>query len=187
MNIFNDPNFIWTAFNLTVLLYVLYDIYEELSTIFTYFARTAQMDGFFVTFVNRLSSRVYFILMLISASLLFVVNNAEMLDAVMLVAPVALLIGFFVNTLICKMCFINDIGLGTVSPNYEMEIKWNEINGFSWEQNVLFLTLNRKWFTRKKIKFSDSSAIAVVNERLQSLTRHGSHVSSDSMGIKAIK
>ncbi|KAB2880321.1 hypothetical protein F9K33_05810 [bacterium] len=186
MDMFNDPDFVWTGFNLAVLLYVLYDIYQELSTIFTYVARTGQKDGFFITFVNRLSSRVYFILMLISASLLFVVNNAEMLEAVMLIAPVALLIGFFVNTLICKMCFINDIGLGTVSPNYEMEIQWNEIKAYTWKQNVLCLILNRKWFTRKKIKFSDSSAITVINDRLQNLTHQGTHVPSDSMDIKAI-
>lgn len=180
MEIFVDPEFIWTCFNLAVLLYVLYDIYQELSAIFIYVANASRRDSFFITFVNRLSSRVYFVLLAISAGLIFVVNDSESLAAVMLIAPVALLIGFFVNALINKMCFINDEGLGSVSSNYEMEIPWNEIQGYRWKENVLYLNLKRKRFARKKIKFSDSAAIIAINDRLRNVTLPDTAVVSDS-------
>jgi hypothetical protein len=85
----------------------------------------------------------------------------------MLIAPVALLIGFFIHALILKLCFISEVGMGSVTPDLEPEISWDEINGYKWKENVLLLTLNRKWFTRKKIKFSDSTAIVAINERLR--------------------
>lgn len=168
MGLFEDPDFIWTGFNLAVLLYVLYDIYQELANIFVYMARAGQREGLHITFVNRWSSRIYFILLLSSAGLIFVVKNTDSLNAVMLIAPVALLIGFFIHALTNKICFINTIGLGSVMPNFDLEISWDEIREYQWKENALYLTLNRKWFTHKKIKFSDSSAIVIVNELLRS-------------------
>lgn len=168
MGLFEDPDFIWTGFNLAVLLYVLYDIHQELANIFVYMARAGQRDGLHITFVNRWSSRIYFILLLSSAGLIFVVKNTDSLNAVMLIAPVALLIGFFIHALTNKICFINTIGLGSVMPNFDLEISWDEIREYQWKENALYLTLNRKWFTHKKIKFSDSSAIVIVNELLRS-------------------
>ena len=164
----NDPDFVWAAVNLAILIYVLYDIYQHLSTIFTFVVRTGQKEGFFITFVNRFSSKMYFILLFISAALLFVIQNTESIEAVMLISSVALLIGFFINALVHKLCFINEVGLGCIMPNYEMEIQWNEIVRYAWKENVLHLTLKRKWFANKKIKFSDSLAMVAINDRLKS-------------------
>jgi hypothetical protein len=168
MGLFEDPDFIWTGFNLAVLLYVLYDIYQELANIFVYMARAGQREGLHITFVNRWASRVYFILLLSSAGLIFVIKNMDSLNAVMLIAPVALLIGFFIHALTNKICFINTVGMGLVMSNFDLEISWDEIREYQWKENVLCLTLNRKWFTRKKIKFSDSTAIVTINELLRS-------------------
>jgi hypothetical protein len=169
MDFLSDSNFIWTGFNLAVMLYVVYDLYQELGTIFIYIARVSKQEGFALTFVNRLSSRVYFILLLASAGLIFIVKNSEMLESVMIIAPVALLIGFFVHALTDKLCFISDVGLGSVTQNLEPEIPWQEIRAYTWKENVLALTLDRKWPSRKRIKFNDSSAIVAVNEHLKNL------------------
>lgn len=167
MGLFEDPDFIWTGFNLAVLLYVLYDIYQELANIFIYMGRAGQQEGLHITFVNRWASRIYFILLLCSAGLIFIIKNSDSLSSVMLIAPVALLIGFFIHALTNKICFINTVGLGSVMSNFELEISWDEVRSYTWKENVLYLTLNRKWFTRKKIKFTDSTAIVTINELLK--------------------
>lgn len=167
MGLFEDPDFVWTGFNMAVLLYVLYDIYKELAAVFVYMARAGRREGLHITFVNRSSSTMYFILLLCSAGLIFIIINSDSFSAVMLIAPVALLIGFFIHALILKLCFISEVGLGSVRPDLELEISWDEISGYKWKENVLLLTMNRKWFSRKKIKFSDSAAIVAINERLR--------------------
>lgn len=171
MEIFDDADFIWTGFNLGILFYVLYDIYLELTTVFTYIARTGRQESIMITFVNRLSSKVYFILLVISAVVMFAVQDSQSLWDSMLIAPVALVIGFFIHSLISKICFINDEGMGSVSANFEMEIPWGAVKEFAWKNNVLSLTLKQKYFSRKKIKFSDSAAMLVINERLKNSVR----------------
>lgn len=180
MGLFDDPDFVMTALNLAILVYVVYDINDQLSAIFTYLAHHDRREELFITFVNRLSSRVYFIFLLISAGLIFVVKNSDSGDTAMLIAPVALVIGFFFHALIYKICFVNDAGLGSISVNDEMEIQWNEILTYSWKENVLHLTLKRKWITQKRIKFNDSSAIVAVNDRLRRLTHLDNSAVSNS-------
>jgi hypothetical protein len=178
MGLLVDPEFLWTGFNLAILLYVIYDLYQELGTIFMHIARTGKREGIFVTFVHRLSSTVYSFLLLCCAGMIFIVKNSESPDAVMLIAPVALLIGFFIRSLICRICFINDSGLGSVLPNDEMEFQWEEIRSYAWKENMLCLTLRRTWLRHKKIKFSDSSAMVAVNDRLRNGVRENSTAGS---------
>lgn len=167
MDFLSDSDFIWTGFNMAILLYVVYDVYQELGAIFIYIARSAKHEGFILTFVNRLSSRVHFVFLLASMVLIFAVRSSETLNPIMLVAPVAMLIGFFIHVLTGKLCFISETGLGSVTSDFELEIPWQDIRTYAWKNNVLSLTLNRRWGARKRIRFSDSSAIVAVNERLK--------------------
>lgn len=172
MDFLSDADFIWTGFNLAVMLYVVYDLYQELGTLFIFVARSSKGEGFLLTFVNRPSSQVYFVLLLASAALIFVIKNSEILDAVMLIAPVSLLIGFFVHSLTEKLCFITESGLGSVTQDLESEIRWQDITEYSWKENVLSLKLNRKWLATRKIRFSETSAMVLVNERLKHVMDH---------------
>ncbi|NUM80899.1 hypothetical protein HUU42_08845 [bacterium] len=170
MNIFENLDLNLLLFNIIVVAAVVYSIVIELSAILNYLARTSGKDGFFVTRIHRPSVRIYFILFLITTLIaLFLQFFAE--DAYStLAALVALIVGFVFYSYIYQVCFINNVGIGGVSPRQEMEIQWNEIDAYEWKENVLHLTLKKKILSRRTFKFYDSHAMVEVNERLRRLT-----------------
>jgi hypothetical protein len=170
VHIFGDYDFTMMMLNAAVCLSVLYNIYLELTAVFTFAARTSDKSDFLVAQIQRPSALVYYAFLLMTAVIICVMIIVGNTEKIFFMSLVALLIGFLVNALVYQVCFVNDGGLGSVSPKLEMEIPWNAIQSYQWKENTLRLTLRRRFFRHIKLKFYDSAAIVAVNDRLNRFT-----------------
>ncbi len=164
--------------NVAVCLAVLYTMYWELTAVFTFAASTSDKDHFLMTRIQRTSVKFYFVFIGVTAAVILFVVFTDAVEKMILISLVALLFGFLVNAFVYQICFVNDAGLGSVSLKFEMEIPWNEIQSYDWQENVLRITLKRKFLKHRQLKFNDSSATIAVNDRLRKLSdRHEALVS----------
>jgi len=173
----------WNAIglNAAVLIIVLFAVYLEWTHVHAYLAKTSSKDNFFVTRVHRRSvtffwGLFYVTLLLITGVILFSEDVTTVIVALM-----ALLMGFFYSAMTERLCFVNAVGIGGLSGRSEMEIQWNEIDSYEWKNNVLRLTLKKKIFMHKRLKFLDSQMVVIVNERLKQYTHTDSVLESHSV------
>lgn len=163
--------------NVVVVMVVVFHLYQELSSFVNFLSKTSGHDGFRVTRITRTSSRATFVFFLLTAGLILVLQMNDEVHPFLLVSLGALLVGFLVSGILYQICFINDAGFGSVSPRFEMEIQWNEIDEYAWKDNWLILRLKGKRFARRRIRFHDSEAILAVNDRLKAHVEHALPVS----------
>ncbi|HNO10184.1 MAG TPA: hypothetical protein PKI67_04580 [bacterium] len=184
MTLFENHSFMLLIFNALVVFTVLANIYQELYAVIRFSERTMGKAQFYQATAGRLETIVYwcgfFVTLLISA--LILLSDAE--NHTNLVACIALAVGFFVNAVVSRICFFNEIGIGSVNVQSEMEFQWNEIKSFYWQNNVLHLQLRRKLFGHIRMRFSDSTSILLINERLHRLADSGVSLRTESAPIQ---
>ena len=179
-----NHSFMLLIFNALVVFTVLANIYQELYAVIRFSERTMGKAQFYQTTVGRLETIVYwsgfFITLVVSA--LIILSDAE--NHMNLVACLALAVGFFVNAVVSRICFFNEIGVGSVNVQSEMEFQWNEVKSFYWQHNVLHLRLRRKLFGHIRLRFSDSTSILLINERLHRLVDPGVSLHGENVPIQ---